>query len=189
MNRTTIIQNLIDTYELTSYLEIGIKNGDNYKQIKCKHKVGVDPEFSPLLGVIKMTSDEFFELNPIASFSLVFIDGLHHSDQVERDIINSIKTGARFIVVHDCNPTTKLTQIVPRLTKEWYGDVWRAFVGFKMIADEYTDGFNIKTYDVDCGVGVIETLIDMTDIKWTGFSTKIPYSEFDLNRKELLNLI
>jgi hypothetical protein len=37
-----------------------------------------------------MTSDEFFEINK-STYDIIFIDGLHIDEQVERDIINGLK--------------------------------------------------------------------------------------------------
>ena len=38
-----------------------------------------------------MTSDEFFEKYPEEKFDVIFIDGLHHYDQCQKDTINALK--------------------------------------------------------------------------------------------------
>ena len=87
-----------------------------------------------------------------------------------------------FIVLHDCNPPTEKDQLVPRQHKIWFGDVWRAFVGFRI---KYPD---VVSYckDFDCGCGVIK----YTDQKIEpGFITDMSWEHFDNNRKELLGII
>ena len=69
-----------------------------------------------------MPSDEFFANRAAASdrtpYDLVFIDGLHVADQVERDIVNSLLNlaPAGTIVLHDCNPTTESARPTPTST-------------------------------------------------------------------------
>lgn len=178
--RWDIINNLIKEYDCKSYLEIGVQGRVNFDQILCKDKQGVDPiHFSS--DVIGATSDQFFDKFRVKQYDLVFIDGLHESDQVERDIVNSWNQGAKVIVLHDCNPSSELTQRVPRVTREWYGDVWRSFVGFRL---EYPE---VKAYchPEDCGVGVI---ICNGEIK-QGFVSDMEYCYFNLQRAGLLNFV
>ena len=148
---TKTIQDLIDENEFTSYLEIGIVDGDNFNQIKCAIKVGVDPdEYKTPLDeysrVFETTSDEYFFDVIDQKFDLIMIDGLHHSYQVEKDIINSyaaLNKGG-MILIHDCNPSSEKITRVPRETKAWTGDVFRAVIGFHQtyankIKTEYLD--------------------------------------------------
>ena len=178
--RFNVINDLIKLYDCKTYLEIGVQGRVNFDKIVCDHKQGVDPiHFSD--DVMAATSDQFFEKFRIRTYDIVFIDGLHESDQVERDIVNSWQQGAKVIVLHDCNPASEITQRVPRVTREWYGDVWRSFVGIRL---KYPGLFSY-CHDFDCGVGVI---ICNGEIE-PGFNTDMSYKEFDLNRKQLLNLI
>jgi len=57
MTRTDIINALIEKYDLKSYLEIGVREGNNFSAIKCAIKHSVDPNFKP---TYKMTSNVFF---------------------------------------------------------------------------------------------------------------------------------
>jgi hypothetical protein len=86
MDKIYIINYLADKIKAKKYLEIGVDQGFNFENIKIEHKVGVDP-YSPYPGVIKETSDDFFK-NNTEKFDIVLVDGLHHSDQVYKDIIN-----------------------------------------------------------------------------------------------------
>lgn len=180
--RWDIINKLIAALGYKSYLEIGVDNRAlNFNKIKCQHKTCVDPNPAAKADYV-MGSDEFFELND-KTFDIIFIDGLHHYQQVIRDIFNSLdvlnKGGS--IVVHDCNPTTEAMQKVPRIQGEWTGDVWRAWCYFR----EFT-GINQRVYDVDYGVGVIR--FGMQSTLTIPYDTAT-YEEFDRNRKQWLNLV
>src|SRR5690606_27460848 len=103
----------------TRYLEIGVRNPQaNFDKIRASEKYGVDPgiEFEDNPVNFKMTSDAFFAqlsagecLSPEIRFDVIFIDGLHTADQVERDIRNSLRylADTGFVVAHDCNPPTE----------------------------------------------------------------------------------
>lgn len=90
MTRSEIINEFIKKYNLTSYLEIGTRDRENFDKIECKEKICIDP--APVEGYVvdfKMTSDEFFKVCG-KTFDCVFIDGLHEGHQVYKDIINSL---------------------------------------------------------------------------------------------------
>jgi len=157
-----IIQQLITEKKYKRYLEIGVGNGSNFRKIRAEEKTGVDPDlpstFTDRGGnfLFKGTSDDFFAQLPEGSkFDIIFIDGLHHAEQVEKDIIASWgvlkKTG--MIVIHDVKPYTKEMQEVPRKQDQWTGDVWRAYLGFtekypkikcEMLPEKYGLGTIIK---------------------------------------------
>ena len=108
MNRTEIINALIEKHDYKSFLEIGVNNGINMKGVECKDKIGVDPAPTPegeAYTTHKMTSDDYFLTN-VRKFDIIFVDGLHHADQVYKDIKNGLdhlnKGGA--IVCHDMSP-------------------------------------------------------------------------------------
>jgi len=108
MNRTEIINALIEKHDYKSFLEIGVNNGINMKGVECKDKIGVDPAPTPegeAYTTHKMTSDDYFLTN-VRKFYIIFVDGLHHADQVYKDIKNGLdhlnKGGA--IVCHDMSP-------------------------------------------------------------------------------------
>ena len=93
MNRVSIINSLIEKNNYKTYLEIGVRNPDDcLNHINCELKHGVDPGVEGNYPVtFNMTSDEFFEINK-STYDIIFIDGLHIDEQVERDIINGLKT-------------------------------------------------------------------------------------------------
>lgn len=184
MTRTDIINFLAKKINANSYLEIGVREPTgNFNHIDCVSKVAVDP--NPLDPVVlPITSDEFFSTNT-SKFDIIFIDGLHHANQVEMDINNSLKilNEGGYIICHDMNPTTELMQIVPIQTEsEWTGDCWRAWIKLKSTNPK----LNMEVVDTDFGVGIIS----VGKQKLLKLSNKNPtYDEFVSNKKEWLNLI
>src|SRR5690554_2397774 len=85
----------------TTYLEIGVRNpADNYDKINSTIKYSVDPgiEYKENPVDFKLTSDDFFSqlkngkiLNQEIKFDVIFIDGLHLAEQVDRDIKNALE--------------------------------------------------------------------------------------------------
>lgn len=183
MVRYQIINELIKRHGYENYLEIGVERGLCITNINAKNKTSVDPD--PQYPVThKMTSDEFFRQNKQV-FDIVFIDGLHHSDQVDKDIDNSIRflSTKGSIVLHDCNPIKEVMQRVPRETVDWNGDVWKSIVRF---IDQSCDDYEVFTVDTDHGCTIIrrghcECNFIMPD--------ELTYDWLDKNRRQAINLI
>ena len=195
-----LLLNSLNKFE-TNYLEIGVRNPqDNYNLIKTSLKYSVDPgvEFKENPVDFKMTSDNFFSqlrlnniLNNDIKFDVIFIDGLHLAEQVERDISNSLEFIKEdgFLVLHDCNPPSEWHtrdnynfELTPA-SYYWNGTTWKAFVEFRKRSDYYS-----CCIDTDWGVGIISKKINF------GMSNKIEnkyyeYSIFNAHRKECLNLV
>lgn len=189
IKRYDIINYLIEKYKLVNYLEIGVFKGENIREIKATHKDGVDPGvegYTPPEVNYPMTSDAFFELikgHDEIKYDIIFIDGLHHAEQVEKDIQNSLNhiVEGGFIVLHDCNPVSYEAQLVPRETIAWNGDTWKAFVDFKVHYPE----MKCCVVDTDFGVGVIKVGEQICTLQYNFWD----WEYFDSNRKQLLNLI
>jgi SAM-dependent methyltransferase len=146
-HHTQLLNALIEKYNLKSYLEIGVNDPrGNFDKVKCEFKVGVDPDVKAEF-VYKTTSDEYFKSEFTTTFDLIFIDGLHHADQVKRDFENSLRclSDNGFIVIHDVLPENEAGTKVPRETKQWWGDVYK----FAMDMNNYPVSF--KTFDIDNG--------------------------------------
>lgn len=189
VKRYDIINYLIDKYKLVNYLEIGVFQGENIRKIKAPHKDGVDPGAEGYVVPevnYPMTSDEFFKLieghNEI-KYDIIFIDGLHHAEQVEKDIQNSLNHLVEdgFIVLHDCNPVSYEAQLIPRQTIAWNGDTWLAFVNFKI----NNPAFKCCVIDTDFGVGVIKN----TNIQPAFKYNHIHWNHLIDDKQRLLNLI
>ena len=184
MKRNEIIQYLIDKKGYESYLEIGVGGSNNFNKIKCKHKDGVDPNGR---GNFIMTSDLFFKITKKdRKWDIIFIDGLHIENQVDRDIQNSLEhlSDGGVIVMHDCNPKTHKHQQVPRIQKAWNGTVWKSFVKLRCTNPKLF----MCVVDTDHGCGIIkkgsQKLYDKAILKRC-----LKYNFFKINKKELLNLI
>lgn len=173
--RTEYIKSLIKENDFKSYLEIGLGDGKNFNEIDIEIKIGVDPQ-SIGKDIAQVSSDEYYIHNS-DSFDLIFIDGLHHADQVERDIVNSwncLNKGG-IILIHDIKPHTFEMQELPRKTKQWTGDVWRAWYGLKINYPKLKLGY----WDDEYGLGIIHKSrhkIDLgfvdSDISFKGYKEK-----------------
>lgn len=160
MNRIEFLNRLIESCGYRTYLEIGVAAGHCFAAVKAGMKVGIDPdpgirELNVPGGLLFCTtSDSFFNtLNGRNFFDLVFIDGLHHHEQVYRDVLNSLDclSVGGTIVLHDCNPRSDEMQRVPRVQVEWTGDCWRAIVRLRMSRAD----LNVSVVDTDYGLGVV----------------------------------
>ncbi len=178
--RTNIINDIIQSRSYSTYLEIGVFDGSNINAINCATRRGVDP-----LGnySLPLMSDRYFELYN-DKFDCIFIDGLHHADQVYRDISNSIEclNPNGMIICHDIYPTTFEMQQVPRNQDEWTGDCWRAWLRYRHERDD----LRMLVVDTDYGVGIIEHGRQIA--LPTDFS-EISYKDFSQSAATLLNLI
>lgn len=181
MHRLEIIQSLINKTNAKKYLEIGIYQGHVFDNVICDYKVGVDPDKNSS-ATLFMTSDEFFKTNN-EKFDVIFIDGLHYSDQVYKDINNSLEilNDGGYIVCHDMLPPDENCQIVPPIQTTWTGDCWKAWVKLRSQRDD----LNMSVVDTDYGCGVItrgsqQPITIDRDLTWSNFVT---------NKNNWLNII
>lgn len=185
LNRWDIINILIKKYEYKSYLEVGTQDpNSNFNKIDIEYKVSIDPFPRGEVTFIG-TSDEYFEsISDDVKFDIIFIDGLHHDDQVLKDIDNSVnhlnKNG--IIVCHDCLPTTEKQQERNDHGGVWLGDVWKAIAKLRV---ESTD-LDIKVVDTDLGCGLIQVGKNKQYITNQNY---LEYSYYEKNKKDLMNII
>lgn len=181
--RVDIVQNIIRLKQYKSYLEIGTEKDYLFSKIECDYKVGVDPISG---GTNRETSDSFFNKNK-ETFDCVFIDGLHHYEQVKKDIKNSLKILNKdgIILIHDCLPNNIYAQTVPRCTIDWNGDVWKALVECRVMED-----LDCYTCYADFGIGVIfkRNNKKILNLKIKDFS-KLTFKDYFINHKEFMNII
>jgi hypothetical protein len=129
------------TNPLQTYLEIGIEYGYTCSNTHFLNKIGVDPDpkcNSIVNGrIYNCNSDRFFE-NNTNKFDVIFIDGMHHCENVLRDFNNSVKflnkDGIIFmddIIPLNYNEQLKIPIIhyyendILKYGEEWTGDVWK----------------------------------------------------------------
>lgn len=184
MKTHTDLLNLIAAQiKAKTYLEIGVFNpAHNFDLIAVPRKVSVDPD-PKADAILRLHSDSFFNLFPDYKADLIFIDGLHHADQVKRDLINAwgaLNEGG-VVVMHDCNPPTEATTCVPRGTqREWCGDVYK-IAGSAEAVGKFT-------VDFDYGCTVLRKLPG-TEFPLMFENEPESWEDFDAHRHEYLQLI
>ena len=150
-NHTQLLNWLVDKYKLNSYLEVGVQSVyQNFSKIKVPsiHKVGVDPDPNVKYWCVKNTTSDQYFADYSDTFDLIFLDGDHTKEQIERDFNNAMKclnTGG-VVVIHDSLPENERGTIVPRETRQWWGSVYK----FVMKLDSIP---NIKHYTVNMDNG------------------------------------
>ena len=214
MDRSEVIQYLVNKKNYKRYLEIGVFNGEVFFKIKVQHKYAVDPVFRFVKETkYKMmlknrsninaryftkTSDDFFkELAPKLfskkKIDICFIDGMHEFDFVLRDTINTLKylDEGGVIILHDCNPLTAEAEVnyaeweKRGLTGEWNGDVWKIIVYLRSMVDD----INVFTLDTDQGLGIITKGKQQNKLYFKEEQIRrFTFKDIDSNRKEWLNL-
>jgi len=209
MLRYDIINNLIKRHNYQRYLEIGVEDGHSIQQIQVPVKHGVDPASKN--ATFQVESDEFFAMiKPEVKYDIIFIDGLHVDEQVERDINNSLDhlNEGGTIVLHDCNPPSdwhqrSFEEAKKNGCRQWNGTTWKAIVKARTNPD-----IELRTVNTDWGCGIIqrkqksdpkETLGETPEVNQTYQPldpTYVPitfdqmtYQHLDNNRQEWLNLI
>tara|TARA_B100000287_G_scaffold253138_1_gene237846 strand:- start:13224 stop:13901 length:678 start_codon:yes stop_codon:yes gene_type:complete len=213
MKRHDIINSLISKYNLRNYLEIGVFIPEhNFNKIIAENKEGVEPGIEvdvrnnymdgvnpPTAKMNFVTSDDFFKSiekswwnEDTKKYDIIFIDGLHLEEQVDKDIENCLKhlNDGGFIVLHDCNPENEF-RVRPmeefyKDGKPWNGTVYKSIVKLRCSRDD----LDIKVVDTDEGCGIIQVKnsklyehrekVDINNIK---------YDLLENDRKNLLNLI
>lgn len=202
MFRFDIINGLIKKHGFKKYLEIGVRNPDEcFNLIECETKHSVDPLVEHYDERIdyKFTSDDFFsllengqlDLPSVYKWDLVFIDGLHISNWVERDILNSLNHLSEdgYVVLHDCNPPdifrAREDYVVNGEVYAWNGTVWKAI--YKMRATR--PDLLVCTVDTDEGVGIIKRGNTGQQVCCDFNNPYYEYRIFEQNRKDHLNLI
>ena len=150
--RVAFINKAVAKFKNCMYLEIGVANNKVFNSIPLKmtNKFGVDPFEG---GNYKMTSDEFFLKNKNLKFDVIFIDGLHHYEQCQKDCINSIKSlnPGGIVFLHDLLPRCEMEQKIPQSYNSWTGDVWK-------VALELSRSSNVdfRICNIDHGLGVLK---------------------------------
>ena len=154
------VRKVLDKKKDCKYLEIGCDDNFVFNSIILpdENKIGVDPRQG---GNHRMTSDEFFSQNK-KNFDIIFIDGLHHYEQCQKDVINSLKflNLNGYIFIHDLLPLNWKMELVPRIQGHWNGDVWK--VGYEL---SLLKNLEFKIANIDSGIGYLKKTKDIKYIK------------------------
>lgn len=216
MNRTDVIQRIIDKNKAKTYLEIGVADGTNFFPIRARQKIAVDPNFTflkkhrikwTLKNLYNVTakynessSDSYFARKKSTDrLDVVFIDGLHTYEQSLKDVINSLinlnETGV--IVIHDCNPPNQAAAH-PAASWEhaselelpgWTGE-WCGDV-WKTICFLRSHRTDLKVFvlDCDCGLGIVtKGKPDISLNLSEDVLDNMTYADLVRDRRNLLNL-
>lgn len=152
MKRRDVIGPLLALYDAPRYLEIGVEAGTTFHAVAAARKVAVDPDFrfvvpepriTPTVAYHQTTSDDYFGrlIDEDDRFDVIFLDGLHTSEQTLRDLLNAVGHLAPggVIVIDDTMPNSyaasmrspdDLMLLRSRISYEqenlaWMGDVFR----------------------------------------------------------------
>lgn len=163
MNRTELINFLIEQRNYSRYLEISLKQEhQNFAQINCNYKFKLEVDSTDLI-----TTFPDFSLQKNTEFDIILIDGIHTEEQVITDIRNAERhlTKNGVIVLHDCMPPDAWHQrdlAAYREGENWNGTVWKAALRI-FNSTEY------KCYllDTDWGCGIIDTAQNQTPLRRT----------------------
>ncbi len=154
-----------------TYLEIGIEYGHTFERVNIVNKIGVDPSPKMVepnketgMKLYRMLSDDYFQEldtqdeNTAEMFDVIFIDGMHHSDAVWKDLSNSLRylTQNGMIFIDDILPMSEMEQY--RVPKKhyfedgvlkykdgaWTGDVWKTIY---YLLTHMSDKFKYKVFE------------------------------------------
>jgi hypothetical protein len=185
MKRTDIINLLIQKYGYKSYLEVGTQDpSSNFDLIQATTKVSIDP-FPRGEVTFVGTSDEYFDsIDNTTQYDIIFIDGLHHDDQVLKDIHNSLNhlSDNGSIVIHDCLPMSERMQEREDHGGEWTGDVWKAIAELRVNSID----LDIKVVNTDYGCGIIRR---GTNIPYQTNEVYKTFGYYATHRHNLMNII
>lgn len=192
MVRWDLLNRIADQIGARWYLEIGVQAGHAFSRIEVENKVGVDPD-PRSAATVHLPSDSYFDRldsgrdsigidGSAPLFDLVFVDGLHHREQVVRDVLNAQRYLAPggVIVMHDCDPPTRAAGGREMCSGVWCGDVWRGWIDLRQMLQR-----EMFVVDTDLGLGVIlegtaDPISPTADPGW---------DEFVADRARWLNLI
>lgn len=174
-------------FRYKSYLEIGVNDPQkNFDFIDASIKVGIDPV--PLReDILKYESDDYFSaLAKEVKFDLIFVDGLHHCEQVLRDIDNALLhlNSGGYIICHDMLPDNEEMQIVPRAVISWTGDCWKAWAHLRMTRKN----LEMFVLNTDHGLGMIKPGYQRLFSPKRKIS-KMDYKFFIAFKLELMNIV
>lgn len=190
--RTEIINKLFEIYKFQTYLEIGVATpAENFDLINATLKESVDPSPNGKCTYFTTSDDFFLNYAENKTYDVIFVDGLHTTEQAYIDVMNAVKhlNNDGFIIMHDCNPPTEYhIRSYDEFLKTkgaWNGTVFKAFIKLKYELNDWC----CFTIDEDWGCGIITKRKILENKQINCNIHNLSWDEFDKNRKELLQLI
>ncbi len=155
MNRTDVINKVVEHIDAKTYLEIGIRDRrDNFDLIRVPMKLGVDPRLGSHSDIVGMKSAEYYETDEARrKWDLIFIDGDHSflSAQIDMEYAMSHMNPGGMFVMHDVAPRDPAAmKAIKRGGGPWNGEVWRVWLAVRTL-------LMARSFAVLCdhGVGVV----------------------------------
>jgi len=162
MERSEVVQHLLNLHESSSYLEVGVNRGVTFRAVEAERKVAVDPEF--LFDVpesngheayYEVVSDEYFgNMSLRETFNVVYLDGLHTFEQTLRDFTNAIEVirDKGCILIDDIKPNSYHASLPSQhmavklrnglgfgaKDKSWMGDTYRLLFFIQTFFQQYS---------------------------------------------------
>lgn len=170
---SNFINVLQEMFRYRRYLEIGVRDGATFINVKMPHKTAVDPCFvfdtqshtSPIISYFTETSDDFFSSLPERllqkpyykfnladkfEFDIVYIDGLHTFEQSYKDFLNVIKfTHENSIIIFDDTLPRDPYSAVPDMEKSFFYRKLANIEGKPWQGDVYKTIFALHDYHPD----------------------------------------
>lgn len=186
----------------STYLEIGVRDGESFRLARADRKIGVDPVRRPALATLRageeffeMTSDRFFDevaTDVLAGsrIDVALIDGLHEFRHALRDLLG-VERHMRedgVVVLDDCNPRSAREAQETGDGGAWNGDVWKVA---EYVRQERPD-LTFVTVDADQGVGIVTGFgrpADAPAPETVERYKALPYDYLDRNRQVVLGLV
>jgi hypothetical protein len=187
IDHTMLLNYLIEIYGLKTYLEIGVQQGKNFKSVNINAfcKFGVDPDENSAATIIDTSDGFFYNMRDMKNtiYDLVLIDGLHTETQARKDFNNSLRylNKGGYVVVHDTVPEQEVWTLIPRVSRQWTGSVYK----FACTLSGY-DGIDFVTFPMDYGITVVWK---NPTKKGTPINHEITWEYYLENREWLLSFI
>ena len=184
MNHIEIINYLIKKYNYKTYLEIGVfmKECFNYIEIENKECCDIKDWIGDNNIMYLMTSDEMFARMPMnKKYDIIFIYVLHTEQQLDRDIINSLKHLNKdgLVLCHDTigvNPKSVIEFIDLSYNGCWNGSC------FKSICKLNNENIEYYTVDnEDFGLTIIKYVDNPYNISIDKYKSNQTYENLFVN--------
>lgn len=167
-DHTSFINFLAEWIRPESYLELGVRDGNNFNVISSKSKKSTAVDINPLMFnlpsnanfYLGSTDDFFRDLPKEEKFDLIFIDADHSHEQSLKDFINSqnflIEDG--FVILHDTYPINQ-DYLDPNFCND-------AYLTALYIKNNLSDSFESLTLPFHPGLTIVKKISKNKQLIW-----------------------